>query len=88
VRSRKDGAAVPLDETDKQLLNLMQGSFPLDPRPFAAIAGLAGLAEEEVLGRVAYLLDKRYHLLALDEDREEREVEQAIAERVGAVGAS
>ncbi len=32
-----------------------------------------------------YLLDKRYHLLALDEDREEREVEQAIAERVGAV---
>ena len=33
----------------------------------------------------AYLLDKRYHLLALDEDREEREVEQAIAERVGAV---
>jgi hypothetical protein len=33
----------------------------------------------------AYLLDKRYHLLALDEDREEREVQQAIAERVGAV---
>jgi heme exporter protein C len=32
-----------------------------------------------------YLLDKRYHLLALDEDREEREVQQAIAERVGAV---
>ncbi len=31
-----------------------------------------------------YLLDKRYHLLALDEDREEREVQQAIAERVGA----
>jgi len=31
-----------------------------------------------------YLLDKRYHLLALDEDREEREVERAIAERVGA----
>jgi heme exporter protein C len=32
----------------------------------------------------AYLLDKRYHLLALDEDREEREVQEAIAERVGA----
>jgi siroheme decarboxylase len=59
VRSRKGGSAVPLDETDKQLLNLMQGSFPLDPRPFAAVAELAGLAEEEVLERVAYLLDKR-----------------------------
>jgi heme exporter protein C len=31
-----------------------------------------------------YLLDQRYHLLALDEDREEREVELAIAERVAA----
>jgi heme exporter protein C len=31
-----------------------------------------------------YLLDRRYRLLALDESREEREVEQAIAERVGA----
>ena len=59
VRSRKGGSAVPLDETDKQLLNLMQGSFPLDPRPFAAVAGLAGLAEEQVLARVSYLLDKR-----------------------------
>ena len=59
VRSRAGGAAVPLDETDKRLLNLMQGSFPLDPRPYAAIAGLAGLAEEEVLARVAYLLEKR-----------------------------
>ena len=29
VRSRKDGAAVPLDELDKRLLNLLQGSFPL-----------------------------------------------------------
>ena len=48
VRSRKGGAAVPLDETDKQLLNLMQGRFPLDPRPFGAIAALAGLTEDEI----------------------------------------
>jgi len=59
VRSRRGGSAVPLDETDKQLLNLMQGRFPLDPRPFAAIAELAGLTEDEVLERVSYLLDKR-----------------------------
>ena len=59
VRSRRGGAAVPLDETDKQLLNLMQGRFPLDPRPFARVAESAGLAESEVLERVQYLLDKR-----------------------------
>ncbi|HZH25330.1 MAG TPA: AsnC family transcriptional regulator [Solirubrobacteraceae bacterium] len=59
VRSRAGGAAVPLDETDKQLLNLMQGSFALDRRPFALIAERAGLAEAEVLTRVARLVDKR-----------------------------
>jgi siroheme decarboxylase len=59
VRSRRGGAAVPLDETDKQLLNLMQGKFPLDPRPFGGVARLAGLTEEEVLTRVQHLLDKR-----------------------------
>jgi siroheme decarboxylase len=59
VRSRRGGAAIPLDETDKQLLNLLQGSFPLDPRPFAAVGALAGLPEAEVLERVARLLDKR-----------------------------
>jgi heme exporter protein C len=31
------------------------------------------------------LLDRRYRLLALEEDREDREVQQAIAERVGVV---
>jgi DNA-binding Lrp family transcriptional regulator len=59
VRSRRDGAAIPLDEADKKLLNLMQGSFTLDPRPFAHVAGLAGLTEDEVLTRVRRLLDKR-----------------------------
>ena len=42
IRSRKDGAAIPLDEADKRLLNLMQGSFALTARPFAHVAGLAG----------------------------------------------
>ena len=59
VRSRRGGAAVPLDETDKQLLNLMQGRFPIEPRPFARVAELAELPEDEVLQRVQYLLDKR-----------------------------
>jgi siroheme decarboxylase len=59
VRSRRDGAAVPLDETDKKLLNLMQGSFALTERPFAHVAGLAGISEDDVMTRVQRLLDKR-----------------------------
>jgi siroheme decarboxylase len=59
IRSRRDGAAIPLDEADKKLLNLMQGSFALTTRPFAHVAALAGLTEDEVLARVARLLDKR-----------------------------
>ncbi len=59
TRSRKDGAAVPLDETDKRLLNLMQGSFPLAERPYAEVASLAELAEDEVLRRTRRLLEER-----------------------------
>jgi siroheme decarboxylase len=59
IRSRRDGAAIPLDEADKKLLNLMQGSFALTRRPFEHVAGLAGLTESEVMARVQRLLDKR-----------------------------
>jgi DNA-binding Lrp family transcriptional regulator len=59
IRSRKDGAAVPLDDVDRKLLNLMQGSFPIAPRPFQHVAGLAGIDEQEVMSRVQHLLDKR-----------------------------
>jgi DNA-binding Lrp family transcriptional regulator len=59
VRSRKDGAAVPLDALDKRLLNLMQGSFPLAPRPYLRVAELAEVDEDEVLRRVARLIDDR-----------------------------
>ena len=59
VRSRKDGAAIPLDDLDKKLLNLMQGSFPIAPRPYEHVAGLAGVPEDEVMRRVQRLLDGR-----------------------------
>ena len=59
VRSRKDGAARPLEDIERKLLNLMQGRFPLEPRPYAAVAKEAGIAEEEVLARVQALLDDR-----------------------------
>ncbi len=59
VRSRKGGSAVPLDDLDKRLLNLMQGSFPIVRRPFAHVADLAEVSEDEVLRRAARLLDER-----------------------------
>ena len=59
LRSRKHGAARPLDELDKRLLNLMQGSFPLEPRPYASVARAAEVTEDEVMRRVQELLDDR-----------------------------
>jgi DNA-binding Lrp family transcriptional regulator len=59
LRSREGGAAVPLDELDKRLLNLLQGSFPLEPRPYARVGELAGVTEDEVLRRTQRLLDER-----------------------------
>jgi DNA-binding Lrp family transcriptional regulator len=59
LRSRKDGAAIPLDDLDRKLLNLMQGSFPIAPRPYEHVASLAGVGEAEVMSRVQRLLDKR-----------------------------
>ena len=59
ARSRKDGSAIPLDETDKRLMNLLQSNFPLDPEPFALVAGEADLELADVLGRTQRLLDGR-----------------------------
>jgi DNA-binding Lrp family transcriptional regulator len=59
ARSRKDGAAIPLDETDKQLMNLLQSNFPLDPEPFALVAAQAQLELDDVLTRTKRLLDER-----------------------------
>jgi siroheme decarboxylase len=59
LRSRTQGAAVALDDLDKRLLNLMQGAFPIAPRPYRHVATEAGIREEEVMARVQRLLDER-----------------------------
>jgi DNA-binding Lrp family transcriptional regulator len=59
LRSRKDGAAVPLDDTDRRLMNLLQSSFPLQREPFELIASEAELALDEVMTRTQRLLDER-----------------------------
>jgi siroheme decarboxylase len=59
ARTRKDGAAIPLDETDKRLMNLLQSSFPLDAEPFALLASEAELELADVLARTRRLLEGR-----------------------------
>ena len=59
ARSRKDGSAIPLDEADKRLMNLLQSRFPLDPEPFAIVAAEAELELDDVLARTQRLLDGR-----------------------------
>jgi DNA-binding Lrp family transcriptional regulator len=59
LRSRKDGAAIPLDDTDRRLMNLMQSDFPLDPEPYAKLAAAAELPVDELMRRTQRLLDGR-----------------------------
>jgi len=59
LRSRAGGAAVPLDGTDRRLMNLLQSSFPIEPRPFDLIASEAELDADEVKARTQRLLDER-----------------------------
>ncbi len=59
VRSRKDGAAIPLDETDKRLMNVLQSEFPLTPEPFAGLASKTELPLDELMQRTQRLLDER-----------------------------
>jgi siroheme decarboxylase len=59
LRSRKSGAAAPLDDADKQLLNLLQSRFPLLPEPFEAVATEAEMPAAEVMARTERLLGDR-----------------------------
>ncbi|MCW2959381.1 MAG: putative transcriptional regulator, AsnC family [Solirubrobacterales bacterium] len=59
IRSRNDGAAVPLSDMDRKLLNQMQGSFPLDQRPYLRVAEALGITEEQVLADIQRLLKDR-----------------------------
>jgi DNA-binding Lrp family transcriptional regulator len=59
LRSRRDGAAIPLDEVDKRVMNLLQSSFPLAEEPYAALARLAELDQDELMSRTQRLVDER-----------------------------
>ncbi len=42
-----------MDDTDRQILNTMQGEFPICDRPFLVMAERLGLGEEELIARIA-----------------------------------
>ena len=49
----------PLDATDQELLNLIQVDFPVEARPFDALAQKLGIAEDEVIERLGALKQAR-----------------------------
>jgi DNA-binding Lrp family transcriptional regulator len=46
-----------LTDLDRELLNAVQWDFPLEPRPYAALAERLGVSEPEVRARVAHVKD-------------------------------
>lgn len=46
---------IPMDATDRRILNRIQSNFPVTARPYAAIGRELNLPEEEVLSRVGRL---------------------------------
>jgi len=47
-----------LDATDRAILNALQVSFPLSPRPFAGAGAALGLSEGELITRIGSLKEK------------------------------
>lgn len=45
-----------MDETDRKLINALNGGFPVAERPFAQVAERFGLAETDVIRRLENLL--------------------------------
>ena len=45
-----------MDALDRRIVNALQGGFPVCERPFLAVAGDLGLAEDELIARIDALL--------------------------------
>jgi DNA-binding Lrp family transcriptional regulator len=59
VRTRAGGAAIPLDDHDRRLMNVLQSRFPLEPEPWPSIAAAAELPVVEAMSRTERLLEGR-----------------------------
>ena len=47
-----------MDTTDRDIINSLQGGFPLSERPYAEAAARLGLTEDELIQRLDGLLEK------------------------------
>ena len=47
-----------MDSRDRELLNEIQASFPLEPHPYRVIGNRIGMDEEEVMARVKNLREQ------------------------------
>lgn len=50
---------VSLDNIDKQLINTLQGGFPISDNPYEQVAEQLGIKEAELLQRIQSLLEQR-----------------------------
>jgi DNA-binding Lrp family transcriptional regulator len=46
-----------MDDSDRRLINALQGGFPVSDRPYAEVAARLGLDEGDVIARLKRLLD-------------------------------
>lgn len=52
-------AAAALDETDRRIINALQGDFPLVPEPYREVAAVLGLGEQELLLRLEAMIERK-----------------------------
>ncbi len=46
-----------MDDTDRHIVNALQGGFPVCDEPFAAVAETLGIGADELIGRLRALLE-------------------------------
>jgi DNA-binding Lrp family transcriptional regulator len=48
-----------LDDTDRRIVNALQGGFPLTDEPYRDVAATLGIGEEDLIARLQRMLDAR-----------------------------
>ncbi len=48
-----------MDEIDRQIINSLQGNFPVSDQPYLEVAQQLGISEDDLLSRLQTLLEKR-----------------------------